>query len=79
MADFRGASPASFDGHGNYSLGLTEQTVFPEVEFAKTEKVRGLEITVTTNAGSDEKAKKLLELLGVPFAPQSGAQGKPIN
>lgn len=76
MRDFRGTSMASFDGRGNYSLGIEEQIVFPEVEFAKIEKLRGLEITLVTDTKDDEKAKRLLELLGMPFASQSEAQGK---
>lgn len=67
VRDFRGLSPSGFDGHGNYTLGIEEQTVFPEVEFGKTEKVKGLEITIVTNAQTDQKAKRLLELMGMPF------------
>lgn len=67
VRDFRGASLSSFDGQGNYTIGLEEQIVFPEIEFTKIEKTRGLEVTIVTNAGTDEKARKLLELLGVPF------------
>ena len=67
VRDFRGALASSFDGHGNYTLGLEEQIVFPEVEFAKIEKTRGMEVTIITNAGNDQWAKRLLELLGVPF------------
>ncbi|MDO8551593.1 MAG: 50S ribosomal protein L5 [bacterium] len=82
VRDFRGTSVNSFDGKGNYSLGIAEQVVFPEVEFSKIDKVRGLEITIATNTQDDEKAKKLLELLGMPFAsaqgkPYASAQGKP--
>lgn len=76
VRDFRGLAPKSFDGQGNYSLGIEEQIVFPEVEFSKIDKARGLEITIVTNAGTNEKAKRLLELLGMPFAPQSGAPAK---
>lgn len=65
VRDFRGL-PDSFDGHGNYSLGLREQTVFPEVDYAKVSKVRGLEVTIKTTARNDDKAKKLLQALGLP-------------
>lgn len=64
--DFRGV-PAKFDSRGNYTLGIREYTVFPEIDLAKVDKIRGLEITVVTNAGSPEKGKKMLELLGMPF------------
>jgi large subunit ribosomal protein L5 len=68
IRDFNGVSPNSFDGRGNYSLGLREQVIFPEIEYDKVEKVRGLQITIVTTAKSDEEAKRLLELLGMPFA-----------
>lgn len=68
VRDFRGASASSFDGHGNYSLGIAEQIVFPEVDFAKVDKTRGLEITIVTTAKTDEAARKLLEPLGMPFS-----------
>lgn len=68
IRDFRGVPRNSFDGRGNYSLGIKEQTVFPEVEYDKVDRVRGLEITVVTNARTDEEARRLLELLGLPFA-----------
>ena len=67
IRDFRGVSPDSFDGRGNYSLGLKEQLVFPEIEYDKIDKIRGLEITVVTTARTDDEGRKLLELLGVPF------------
>lgn len=67
LRDFQGVSLKSFDGHGNYSLGIPEQVVFPEIDYSKIDKIRGLEITIVTNAGSDEKAKELLEDLGMPF------------
>ena len=66
--DFRGVSPNSFDGRGNYSLGLREQLVFPEVSYDKIDKVRGLEITIVTTAQTDEEGRGLLALLGMPFA-----------
>jgi len=67
LRDFQGVSLKSFDGQGNYSLGVPEQIVFPEIDYAKVDKVRGLEVTVVTNAQTDEKAKRLLELLRMPF------------
>lgn len=68
IRDFNGVSPNSFDGRGNYSLGLREQVIFPEIEYDKIDRVRGMQITVNTTARTDEEAKRLLELLGVPFA-----------
>lgn len=67
VRDFKGVSPAGFDGRGNYTLGIKELLVFPEVDFAKIEKVRGLEITMVTTAKNDKEGKKLLEELGMPF------------
>ena len=67
MRDFQGVSTKSFDGRGNYSLGIPEQIVFPEVDYTKVDKVRGLEITVVTTTDSDKQAKKLLTLMGMPF------------
>ena len=58
----------SFDGRGNYSLGLREQLVFPEIDYDKIDKLRGLEITIVTSARTDQEARRLLELMGVPFA-----------
>lgn len=74
VRDFRGLPIKGFDGHGNYTIGIREQIVFPEVEFSKTGKVLGLEITIVTSSKTDEEAKKLLESLGAPFA---AAQGEP--
>lgn len=68
IRDFNGVSPNSFDGRGNYSLGLREQVIFPEIEYDKIDKVRGMQITIITTAKSDEEAKRLLEMLGMPFA-----------
>ena len=65
--DFRGISPDSFDGHGNYSLGLREQLVWPEIQYDKVDKVRGMAITVVTSAPTDEEGRRLLALLGMPF------------
>lgn len=66
--DFRGVSPNSFDGRGNYTLGLREQLVFPEVSYDKIDKIRGMEITIVTTAQTDEEGRRLLALLGMPFA-----------
>jgi large subunit ribosomal protein L5 len=68
VRDFRGVSPNSFDGRGNYSLGVTEQMIFPEVSFDSIDRVRGLQINVITSARTDEEGKRLLEMLGMPFA-----------
>ena len=67
VRDFRGVSPDGFDGRGNYTLGLREQLVFPEIEYDKIDKLRGLEITVVTSAPNDEQGRRLLQLLGMPF------------
>lgn len=66
--DFRGISPDSFDGRGNYTLGLREQLVFPEIDFDKIDKIRGMEITLVTSAQTDEEGYQLLRLLGMPFS-----------
>ena len=65
--DFQGISPDSFDGRGNYSVGLREQLVFPEINYDKIDKVRGMEVTIVTSAKSDEEARRLLTLMGMPF------------
>jgi large subunit ribosomal protein L5 len=65
--DFRGLSPNSFDGRGNYTLGMREQLVFPEIEYDKIDKLRGFEVTVVTSAPNDEQGRRLLTLLGMPF------------
>ena len=67
VRDFRGTSPKGFDGAGNYTLGLKEQIVFPEIDFDKVEKIKGMNITFVTTAGTDEEAKELLGSLGMPF------------
>ncbi len=67
VRDFRGVSPDSFDGRGNYSMGVKEQLIFPEIEYDKVDKLRGMDIIFVTTAESDEEAKELLELLGMPF------------
>ncbi len=68
IRDFRGVPSKSFDGRGNYSLGLREQLAFPEIDYDKVDRLRGLEISIVTTAKTDEESKKLLELLGMPFA-----------
>lgn len=68
VRDFRGINPNSFDGKGNYSTGIKEQLIFPEIEYDKIDKVRGMDINFITTAKTDEEAKELLELLGAPFA-----------
>lgn len=67
VRDFRGVSPRSFDGRGNYTVGIKEQLVFPEIEYSKVEKIRGMDITIVTTAKNDEEARELLRLLGMPF------------
>lgn len=67
VRDFRGVSPNSFDGRGNYTLGLREQLVFPEIEYDKIDKLRGLEISINTTARTDDEARQLLQMLGMPF------------
>jgi large subunit ribosomal protein L5 len=65
--DFQGISGDAFDGRGNYTLGLKEQLVFPEIEYDKVDKVRGLEISIVTTAKTDQEGKRLLQLMGMPF------------
>ncbi len=67
IRDFKGVAKTSFDGRGNYSMGIKEQTVFPEIDYDKIDKVRGMDITIVTTAHSDEEARELLTLLGMPF------------
>jgi large subunit ribosomal protein L5 len=67
MRDFRGISPDGFEGRGNYSLGLREQLIWPEIEYDKIDRVRGMSITIVTTAKTDEEARQLLELFGMPF------------
>ena len=76
VRDFRGVSESGFDGHGNYTLGITEQTIFPELDYAMVDKIRGFEVTFVTTATSDEHARVLLTLLGMPFAVPAGRQEK---
>lgn len=67
VKDFRGLPLSAFDGQGNYTIGLRENTLFPEIDYDKIDRSRSLEVTIVTDAGSDEKARKLLELMGAPF------------
>ena len=67
VKDFRGVNANAFDGHGNYSLGLTEQIIFPEIDFDKIEKIMGLNIAIVTTAATDKEAKSLLAKMGMPF------------
>ena len=68
VRDFRGVSPKAFDGRGNYALGVREQLIFPEIDYDKVEKIRGMEMIFVTTAKTDEEAKALLSLMGMPFA-----------
>ena len=70
VRDFRGVSLKAFDGRGNYALGVREQLIFPEVNYDKVDKIRGMEMIIVTTANTDEEAKELLSLLGMPFAQQ---------
>ena len=65
--DFQGISPEAFDGRGNYTLGLREQLIFPEVDYDKIDKIRGMEVTIVTTAPTDEEGRRLLALMGMPF------------
>ena len=68
VRDFKGLSPNSFDGRGNYSMGVKEQLIFPEIEYDKIDKIRGMDIIFVTTANTDEEAKEMLKLLGMPFS-----------
>jgi large subunit ribosomal protein L5 len=68
VRDFRGVSPRAFDGRGNYTLGIKEQLIFPEIEYDKVDKVRGMDIVIVTTAKTDEEARELLRLMGMPFS-----------
>jgi len=74
IRDFRGLNPKSFDGRGNYAMGLKEQIIFPEISYDQIEKVRGMDIIVTTTAKTDEEARELLRLFGFPFPAEAEAQ-----
>jgi large subunit ribosomal protein L5 len=69
IRDFRGISTSSFDGRGNYSLGLEEQVIFPEIDYDKVSEIRGMNVTIVTSAESDEEAREFLRLMGMPFRP----------
>ena len=75
VRDFRGVNPKSFDGRGNYAMGLKEQLVFPEISYDQIDKVRGMDVIVTTTANTDDEARELLRLFGFPFPPEeTGAE-----
>ncbi len=76
IRDFRGVNPMAFDGRGNYALGLKEQIIFPEINYDKIEKIRGMDIIITTTAKTDEEARHLLRLFGFPFTGEAGAQAQ---
>ena len=76
IRDFRGLNAKSFDGRGNYAMGLKEQIVFPEISYDKIDKVRGMDIIVTTTAKTDEEARELLRLFGFPFAGEAKTEQK---
>lgn len=75
VRDFRGLNPNSFDGRGNFATGIREQLIFPEIDYDKIDKIRGLDIIITTTANNDQEAKSLLTLLGFPFKLQGGQNG----
>src|SRR6202008_4199565 len=70
VRDFKGVSPKSFDGRGNYTLGLHDQLIFPEIDYSRVDKAKGMNVTIVTTAGSDDQARSLLKHLGMPFRPQ---------
>ena len=72
IRDFRGLNPGSFDGRGNYSLGLREQIIFPEINYDDIQQVRGLDVTITTSAQTDDHARALLQAIGLPFSGEDG-------
>jgi large subunit ribosomal protein L5 len=73
VRDFKGLPPTSFDGRGNYTIGLKDQLVFPEIDYTRVDKIKGMNITITTTARNDEEGRELLKLLGVPFRTQASA------
>ena len=77
IRDFRGISPRSFDGRGNYSLGVPDQTIFPEIELDKIKRTQGMDITIVTSAPTDEEALDLLKMMGMPFAERQSASTAP--
>jgi large subunit ribosomal protein L5 len=68
VRDFRGINPNSFDGKGNYNMGVKEQLIFPEIEYDKIDKIRGMDVSISTTAQTDDEARELLRLMGAPFA-----------
>ncbi|MBM3268047.1 MAG: 50S ribosomal protein L5 [Candidatus Sericytochromatia bacterium] len=74
IRDFRGVNHKSFDGRGNYSLGIKEQLIFPEIDYDKVDKIRGMDITIVTTANTDEEARALLKLMGMPFKTEKAQQ-----
>ena len=74
VRDFKGVSPRGFDGRGNYTLGLRDQLLFPEIDYMKVDKARGMNVSVVTTAKTDEEARKLLQLMGMPFRTSEGAR-----
>jgi large subunit ribosomal protein L5 len=79
VRDFRGLKPNAFDGRGNYSMGVREQVIFPEIDYDKIDQIRGMDITITTSAQTDEEAFALLEALGMPFAKPAGGASQPTT
>lgn len=79
VRDFRGVSVDSFDGHGNYSLGIKEQLIFPEIEYDKIEKIRGMDIVFVISARNDEEAREFLRLMGMPFKTNIGRQAQGLG
>jgi large subunit ribosomal protein L5 len=76
IRDFRGLSPDSFDGRGNYSLGIREQIIFPEIDYDSVVSIRGLDVTITTSANTDDEARALLRGMGLPFAARDGGENR---
>ncbi|MCL2815186.1 MAG: 50S ribosomal protein L5, partial [Oscillospiraceae bacterium] len=70
VRDFKGVSPNAFDGRGNYALGIKEQLIFPEIEYDKIDKIRGMDVVIVTNAKTDEEARELLSAFGAPFSKE---------
>jgi len=75
IRDFRGVAPSSFDGRGNYSLGIREQIIFPEVDYNRVDRIRGFQVSIVTTANTDAEAYRLLELMGMPFAKSQNTRG----
>src|SRR5205809_225500 len=79
VRDFRGVSTKSFDGRGNYTLGLRDQLIFPEIDYAKVDKTKGMNVTIVTTAQSDDQARSLLKLMGMPFRQQKRRESRPLG